>query len=100
MESHVQLSQRAWVLLFAFSFLLAHELVHASDLDPLQDFCMASFSPNARRVDGYPCKLCLNVTTKDFAFIGLRSGLLAMVTCLIYEQLKSSCGFKYLISSS
>jgi hypothetical protein len=77
MESHhVQLSRRAWVLLLAilFSCLLAHEVVHASDPDPLQDFCVADFSSNAPRVNGFPCKLRSNVTAKDFVFTGLRSG--------------------------
>jgi hypothetical protein len=74
MESHVQLNRRAWVLLLAFSCLLALELVHASDPDPLQDFCVAYFSTNATRVNGYPCKLRSNVTAKDFVFTGLRSG--------------------------
>ncbi len=82
MESHVELSRLAWALLLAFSCLLAEELVHASDPDPLQDFCVADFSTNAPRVNGYPCKLRSNVTAKDFVFTGLRTGT---VNCLIHE---------------
>ena len=74
MESHVELSRLAWVLLLALSCLLAEELVHASDPDPLQDFCVADFSSNAPRVDGYSCKLRLNVLANDCVFTSLRSG--------------------------
>ena len=78
MESVHELSRRVtWVtILLAFSCLLAHHevLVHASDPDPLQDFCVADFSANAPRVNGYPCKLRSNVTAADFLFSGLRSG--------------------------
>ena len=67
-----------WVVmtLLAISCLLAHHelLVHASDPDPLQDFCVADFSANAPHVNGYPCKLRANVTAADFLFTGLRNG--------------------------
>ncbi|CAK9189985.1 unnamed protein product, partial [Sphagnum troendelagicum] len=36
------------------------------------DFCVADFSPNAPRVNGYPCKARANVTSKDFLFTGFR----------------------------
>ena len=88
--SHVQLSRRAWVLLLAFSCLLAHQVVvHASDPDPLQDFCVADFSTNAPRVNGFPCKPRSNVTAKDFVFTGLRSGPAGYgkyIYCLIVEN--------------
>ena len=96
MESHVQVSRRAWALLWAFSCLLALELVHASDPDPLQDFCVADYSSNAPRVNGYPCKLRSNVTAKDFVFTAFRKG---MVNCLIYGLLILSCASQYLTSS-
>lgn len=46
--------------------------VHASDADPLQDFCVADLSSNAPRVNGYPCKLRSNVTAADFTTSILR----------------------------
>ena len=48
-------------------------MVHASDPDPLQDFCVADFSKDAPRVNGFPCKLRSSVTAADFVYSGLRS---------------------------
>lgn len=47
--------------------------VHASDSDPLQDFCVADLSATAPSVNGFPCKLRSNVTAKNFLFTGLRT---------------------------
>jgi hypothetical protein len=49
-------------------------MVHASDPDQLQDFCVADLSPtNPVKVNGFPCKPRGNVTSKDFLFTGLRT---------------------------
>ena len=57
--------------------LFVHEgaivMVHAADPDPLQDFCVADFSKNAPRVNGFPCKLRSKVTAADFVYSGLRA---------------------------
>jgi hypothetical protein len=68
--------------------LFVHEgavlMVHASDPDPLQDFCVADFSKNAPRVNGFPCKLRSNVTAADFVFSGLRSAGVCSRTIVIF----------------
>ncbi|CAM6094845.1 unnamed protein product [Calypogeia fissa] len=45
--------------------------IGASDLDPLQDFCVADFQATGPIVNGYPCVAAELVTTEDFAFSGL-----------------------------
>lgn len=45
---------------------------HAADPDPLQDFCVADMSSNARPVNGYLCKPVNTVTAGDFKFTGFR----------------------------
>jgi hypothetical protein len=65
----------AWRVTVAFALytaLVTALIVQAADPDPLQDFCVADFSPNAPRVNGYPCKARANVTSKDFLFTGFR----------------------------
>jgi hypothetical protein len=50
-------------LLFAHDKMILVQ-VHASDSDPLQDFCVADLSATAPSVNGFPCKLRSNVTAK------------------------------------
>jgi len=66
---------QAWRVTVAFALytaLITALIVQAADPDPLQDFCVADLSPNAPRVNGYPCKARANVTSKDFLFTGFR----------------------------
>jgi hypothetical protein len=43
-------------LLFAHDKMILVQ-VHASNSDPLQDFCVADLSATAPSVNGFPCKL-------------------------------------------
>ena len=57
-------------LLFAHDKMILVQ-IHASNPDPLQDFCVADLSATAPSVNGFPCKLRSNVTAKDFLLTGL-----------------------------
>lgn len=59
-------------VLVAMTTLFATPVVHASDPDPLQDFCVADFSSKLF-VNGFPCKDPANVTSEDFTYRGLRN---------------------------
>uniref|UniRef100_A0A0D6QT42 Germin-like protein n=1 Tax=Araucaria cunninghamii TaxID=56994 RepID=A0A0D6QT42_ARACU len=53
------------------SLLLA--MVHASDEDSLQDFCVADMSKGRVKVNGFLCKAPKRVKPSDFLFKGLRN---------------------------
>jgi hypothetical protein len=73
-------------------------MVQAADPDPLQDFCVAHLSPNAPRVNGFPCKDRANVTSKDFLFTDFRTaGSILKLELGIMDAVSSS---KILIACS
>jgi quercetin dioxygenase-like cupin family protein len=49
----------------------ATHIAHASDPDPLQDFCVADLTSTVS-VNGFPCRPRDNVTAKDFTYTGFR----------------------------
>ncbi|CAM6067774.1 unnamed protein product [Sphagnum tenellum] len=63
----------AALIVCTITALLLLGVADAADPDPLQDFCVADLSPNAKvHVNGFPCKDRANVTSKDFLYTGMR----------------------------
>ncbi|XP_074287550.1 germin-like protein [Silene latifolia] len=63
------------MLVYVTILVLSSYVTHASDLTPLQDFCVGVDDPNdALFVNGRFCKNPMDVTADDFLFKGLLAG--------------------------